>query len=162
MHQSQGRSDPPSKPALTNAQEAERLICLNIRSFIADLCLTDRSFLIANIINGSHDAINDIVESSSEMFFKPGTLSYAYGSRLAERFNATPAIAMDMRFVRKAVFVSFLLHIEDDFIGVSLVDFRQRSSQGNVALSELSDAFYDARIYDRFAAVQSGGRRPLR
>ncbi|MGV6872341.1 hypothetical protein ACUSIJ_06550 [Pseudochelatococcus sp. B33] len=162
MQQSQGRLKPHNSPTLSNTQEAERLICLNIRSFIADLCLTDRSFLITNILDGNHDAINDIVESSSEMFFKPGTLCYAYGSRLAERFNAPPAISMDMRFVRKAVFVSFLLHLEDDFIGVSLVDFQQRSSQQGMALSELSDAFYDARIYDRFAATaRRADRRPL-
>lgn len=162
MHQSQRRPETRNRPVLTNAQEAERLVCLNIRSFVADLCLTDRSFLITSVINANHDAINDIVESSSEMFFKPGTLCYAYGSRLAERFNATPAISLDMRFVRKAMFVSFLLHLEDDFIGVSLVDFQQRSRQRGVALSELSDAFYDARIYDRFiATAQRGDRRPL-
>lgn len=152
MHQSQGRQKPGKGSALTNAQEAERLICLNIRSFMADLCLTDRSFLVASIVDENHDAINDIVESSAEMFFKPGTLCYAYGSRLSERFNTAPAISMDMRFVRKAMLISFLLHIEDDFIGVSLQDFRQRSRERSVALSELSDAFFDARIYDRFAA----------
>lgn len=152
---------------LCNAQEAERLICLNIKSFIADFCLTDKSFLVSNIIDGNHDALNDIVESSSEMFFKPGTLCYAYGSRLAERFNAAPAISMDMRFVRKAVFVSFLLHLEEDFIGVSLVDFRRGSGRcggdrPGMALSELSDAFYDARIYDRFlATAQRTARRAM-
>lgn len=160
MPQSQGFPKLPSNTS--NTLEVERLICLNIRSFIADLCLTDRSFFIANTINGDHEAINDIVKSSSEMFFKPGTLCYAYSSRLAERSNTVPAISMDMRFVRKAVFVSFLLHLEDHFIGISLVDVQQSNSRRHVALSDLSDAFYDARIYDRLAATaHSWGRPPL-
>ncbi|MGI6246102.1 MAG: hypothetical protein ACOYJQ_10075 [Pseudochelatococcus sp.] len=107
----------------------------------------DRSFLISSIAEGDHDAINDIVDSSSEMFFKPGTLCYAFGSRLAERYNAAPAVSLDMRFSHKFVIVSFSLHLDDGFAGVALRDGGLRFSKSATALDRLSDAFFDARIY---------------
>jgi hypothetical protein len=134
----------------SNIREAERLICINIKSFIADLCLIDKSFLIENVINANHNNINDVIESSSEMFFKPGTLCYAFSSRLTERYNTVPAISLDMRFSHKHVLVPFLLHIEDDFVGVSLADTKSKNKSPSIALSQLSDALYEARIYDRF------------
>lgn len=129
-------------------QEAERLICLNIKSFIADLCLVDKSFLIENIINSNHDILNDVIESSSEMFFKPGTLCYDYNARLLERYNAMPSICIDMRFSYKHVLVSFFLHLEDDFAGVSLAKEMFHKNCTLFALSQISNAFYGARIYD--------------
>lgn len=126
---------------------------MNIKSFIADLCLIDKSFLIENVINANHNNINDVIESSSEMFFKPGTLCYAYSSRLSERYNAVPAISLEMRFSHKLVLVPFLLHIEDDFVGVAISDEKPRNKLSSIALSQLSDAFYEARIYDRFTST---------
>lgn len=152
------------KRSISNIEEAERLICMNIKSFIADLCLTDKSFLIEHIINANHNVINDIVKSSSEMFFKPGTLCYDYNARISERYNAVPSICIDMRFAHKLVMVNFFLHIEDDFAGVSLTKETLKRNRRMIALSQLSDAFYDARIYDhtQYSPQQdNSGSRPF-
>lgn len=138
-----------TKRSKNSIQEAERLICMNIKSFIVDFCLIDKAFLIENIINSNHHILNDVIESSSEMFFKPGTLSYNYNARLSERHNAVPSICIDMRFSHKHVLFPFFLHIEDNYAGVSLTKAALQKNRAFFALSQLSDAFYDARIYNR-------------
>lgn len=138
------------------AYEAERLICHNIRPFIVDLCYVDRSFLVASVASRNHGAINDIIESSSEMFFKPGTLRYTFGSHVSERrdpagrHDAAPAVSFGMRFAHELVAVSFLLHLANDFAGVALADGSMPYGRSAEALGQLSAAFCAARLSGGF------------
>lgn len=157
MHRTPECSPEANSSLSGRVYEAERLICLNIKSFIADLCYVDRAFLIGNILGGDHYAINDIIDSSSEMFFKPGTLRYAFSSRLDARAGRGPAISLDMHFTHRLIHVPFLLCLESSFAGVSLTGENARIVHSEATLGQLLDAFGDARIHD---ALESQHNNP--
>ena len=62
----------------------------------AELRLVDVGDFIAYIHAEKFANIQDIVNSSVELFFKPGTLSFGWSAEFALDWNSLPVITLDM------------------------------------------------------------------
>ncbi len=75
----------------------------------AELRLVDVADFIAYIHAENFANIEDIVNSSVELFFKPGTLSFGWGADFQLDWNSLPVIVLDMEFRHRSVWLVFKL-----------------------------------------------------
>ena len=90
----------------------------------AELRLIDVADFIAYIHAEKFANIQDIVNSSVELFFKPGTLSFGWGAEFELDWNSLPVITLDMEFQHRSVWLVFKLSL--------------RALQTNVTVEHLS------------------------
>ena len=84
--------------------------------------LTDAAELITMIRNDHAANIADLVNSSTELFFKSGTLRYALSASFTAPWDATPVVAIDMEFRHAMVSAFFRLTIGWRRAGVEIMD----------------------------------------
>src|ERR1700732_1094467 len=75
----------------------------------AELRLVDVGDFIAYIHAEKFANIQDIVNSSVELFFKPGTLSFGWDAKFELDWNSLPVITLDMEFRHRSMWLVFKL-----------------------------------------------------
>lgn len=90
-------------------REREMILAEAIQGVAAELRLVDLSILTRYVIAEQHGNIDDLVSSSTELFFKPGTLRYGLQADVDLRWGGTPAVSLDMEFQHQDVTVFFNL-----------------------------------------------------
>jgi hypothetical protein len=76
-----------------------------------------------SMIQNDHAAnLADLVNSSTELFFKSGTLRYALSASFAAPWDTTPTVELDMEFRHAAVCAFFRLKIGQRRAGVEIRD----------------------------------------
>jgi hypothetical protein len=113
-----------------------------------ELRLVDVADFVAYIHAEKFANIQDIVNSSVELFFKPGTLSFGWGAEFELDWNSLPVITLNMEFRHHSVWLVFKLSlralqtsvtIEHLSLGKTLGDPRQD-------MAALIAAIADARL----------------
>lgn len=136
------------QPAVDNCAY-ERILGAAMVDVASELRLADPIELVS-MIRGDQDAnIADLVSSSSELFFKSGSLRYALASGCELRWGSTPTFRLDLEFRHAAVTVFFRLTIGGERAGVEVIDiFIDDDDSGDPAQSavRLSQAIADARL----------------
>jgi hypothetical protein len=95
----------------TNLAEHERLLADAIVDVATELRLADATEFIL-LVRGEQEAnISDLVNSSSELFFKKGALRYALSAECALGWGSTPSVSLDMEFRHDQVTAFFRLII---------------------------------------------------
>lgn len=89
--------------------ERERILAEAIAPVAAEIRLVDVSILARDIAQGKHGNIDDLVASSTELYFKPGTLRYGLRADVDLRWGTAPAVSLDLEFVHREVTVFFCL-----------------------------------------------------
>ncbi len=89
--------------------ERERLLAEAMKHVAAELRLVDISILARYVALEQHGNIDDLVASSAELYFKPGTLRYGLRAEMDLRWGNTPAVALDLEFCHADVTVFFRL-----------------------------------------------------
>jgi hypothetical protein len=89
--------------------ERERLLAEAVKHVAAELRLVDVSILARYIAQEQHGNIDDLVASSAELFFKPGTLRYGLRADIDLRWGNSPAVVLDLEFCHGDVTVFFCL-----------------------------------------------------
>jgi hypothetical protein len=84
----------------------EQIIADALVDFASELRLTDAAELMSMIRNDHAANIADLVNSSTELFFKSGTLRYALSASFKAPWDATPTVGIDMEFRHAAVCLS--------------------------------------------------------
>src|SRR5260370_18686897 len=120
-HQPLNRAAAPHPPARRILQ-CERIIADALVDVASELRLTDAAELILMIKNDHAANIGDLVNSSTELFFKSGTLRYALSAGFKAPWDATPVVEIDMEFRHAAVCAFFRLTIGQRHAGVAIVD----------------------------------------
>ncbi|HUI19693.1 MAG TPA: hypothetical protein VLZ74_01420 [Methylocella sp.] len=114
----------------------------------AELRLIDVGDFIAFIHDEKFANIQDIVNSSVELFFKPGTVSFGWGAQFNLDWSSLPVITLDMEFRHGSVWLVFKLvlralqtDVKIDYFspGGALGDSRQEAAM-------LIEAITDARL----------------
>jgi hypothetical protein len=82
-----------------------------LRDFASELRLTDAADLAAFIRLGQMANLRSIVQSSAELFFKPGTIELAEPGEIELGWFAPPLITLPMTFEHKGVKVYFRLRL---------------------------------------------------
>jgi hypothetical protein len=102
--------------------DRERIIADALVDVASELRLTDAAELVAMIRNDHAANIADLVNSSTELFFKSGTLRYALSASFRAPWDATPVVALDMEFRHAMVSAFFRLTIGQRRAGVEIID----------------------------------------
>ncbi len=126
----------------------EEIIANAMVGVATELRLADPSELIL-LIRGEQAAnIADLVNSSSELFFKSGTLRYALSAGCDVQWDSTPIIRLDMEFRHDAVCAFFRLMIGRKRAAIDLVEvlFDDDNLDGAAKDQRLSAAIAGARL----------------
>lgn len=126
----------------------EKLLAYNIKDVVGEICLVDASILISYIIDNKHANIHDIIESSAELFFKEGTLTYGHGAEVNFEWGKAPAVILDMEFVHSAATVFFKLVLHGYYVGVQIqrILLSTKTGDSEQDLKCFEEALANARI----------------
>lgn len=97
----------------------EKILARYIAPVASDLRLVDLQPL-ARLISGSPGNLSSIVESSCELYFKPGTLVFCRLAEIELDWSACPRVKLDMRFELRGVTAAFRLTLDAALAAVDL------------------------------------------
>jgi hypothetical protein len=106
----------------TNLAEHERVLADAIVDVATELRLADPTEFILLVCGEQEANISDLVNSSSELFFKKGALRYALSSDCALGWGSTPSVSLDMEFRHDSVTAFFRLIISANRAAVEVQD----------------------------------------
>lgn len=137
----------------THLQAFEKIIAQEIVDVATELRLADVSDLMLFIRNDQTANIEDLVNSSTELYFKNGTLRYALVAGCSVRWDAAPTILLDMEFRHALVSVFFRLVLSQSRAAVEIIDmfFDEKGLDSELKAQRLIDAVADARLPDQRA-----------
>jgi hypothetical protein len=141
----------------THFRVAEKIIAESIVDVATELRLADVSDLMLFIRSDQTANIEDIVNSSTELYFKNGTLKYALAAGCSVRWDSSPTILLDMEFRHAAVSVFFRLVLSQSRAAVEVIDiFFDDADLGQDAQTlRLMEAVADAKLPDLRAQWRS-------
>jgi hypothetical protein len=130
------------------ADPFEEAIADNIKDVVAELCLADMSILISYIDKELHPNIEDLINSSAELFFKEGTLHYGHAASVTFEWGQSPTVTLDMEFIHNSVSVFFKLVLNGLFFGVAVqrILLNERSDDLETDIRRFAATLSDARI----------------
>ncbi len=136
------------RPRARRIVEREQIIADALVDVASELRLTDAAELILMIRNDHAANIADLVNSSTELFFKRGTLRYALSASFNAPWDATPVVEIDMEFRHASVCAFFRLTIGQRRAGVEIIDilFDEQGLDDWTKSERLSAAFASARL----------------
>jgi hypothetical protein len=131
--------------------DREKALAEVARELAAELRLTDVVDLITFIRTENHPNINDLVNSSAELYLKSGTLSYGWAAEVDMRWTGAPSVRLDLEFQNRQVTAFFKLILEARQAGVELshIDFEAPSVDQRENTERLIEAIADARLLER-------------
>jgi hypothetical protein len=134
-----------------HAADREKALAAVAREVAAELRLTDVADLVTFIRTDNHPNINDLVNSSAELYLKPGTLSYGWAAEVEMRWTGNPSVKLDLEFQHRQVTAFFKLILEARQAGVELshVEFEAPSGVPAENTRLLIEAVADARLPGR-------------
>ncbi|MDD7909021.1 MULTISPECIES: hypothetical protein [Pseudovibrio] len=91
--------------------EREALLAEAVRPVAAELRLVDLTCLARHILGNETANISDLIESSAELSFKEGTLTYAGTSTIDLNWGGDQSICFHLNFQNKGVKVMFELFL---------------------------------------------------
>jgi hypothetical protein len=126
----------------------EKVLADGIVDVATELRLADASELMLLIRNNQEANIADLVNSSTELYFKPGALKYALSAGCRVGWDSAPMIALDMEFRNATVCVFFRLMLGRTRAGVEVMDiiFDEASLDHGGKMQRLAEAIADARL----------------
>jgi hypothetical protein len=138
----------PSDPQDDQLLAREKLLAQRLKGVASELRLVDLVDLIAYIRNEQFANIEDLVNSSSELYFKQGTLTFGWAADLALDWNVPPKVKLDMEFRHLAVSVFFCLMLEPRQASVDIrcVIFERPSADPVENTKRLAEALADASL----------------
>ena len=139
---------PGRTPRRGRPPEREQIIADALVGFASELRLTDAAELMSMIKNDHAANLADLVNSSTELFFKSGTLRYALSASFKAPWDGTPTVEIDMEFRHAAVCAFFRLTIGQRRAGVEIQDilFEEQRLDDFAKAERLSYALETARL----------------
>ena len=136
-----------ARPRSPHVDEPERIIADALIDVASELRLIDAAELMAMVHNDDAANIADLVNSSTELFFKSGTLRYALSASYRAPWDGTPVVALDMEFRHARVSAFFRLTIGQRRAGIEILDvlFDEPGLDDPAKAERLTAAFASAR-----------------
>jgi hypothetical protein len=104
-------ADGTGMPLRQDFSAMEETLGTALRDFASELRLTDAADFAAFIRLGQMANLRSIVQSSAELFFKPGTIELAEPGEIELGWFAPPLITLPMTFQHQGVKVYFRLRL---------------------------------------------------
>lgn len=129
----------------------EELLADNVRSLACELRLIDVADLINYIQNQSFANLQDLINSSAELYFRRGTLQFGWGANLFATWADPPAISIDLEFRNHGVTIFFALMLKASSAAVSIhsICFDDPIYRSSGDTQHLMRALQDARCLGR-------------
>jgi len=126
----------------------EEMIARAMVDVATELRLADPSELILMIRNEQAANIADLVNSSSELFFKSGTLRYALSAQCDVQWDTTPVVRLEMEFHYAPVCAFFSLMIGQKCAAIDVAEilFDDETLDNEAKDERLSAAIASARL----------------
>ena len=126
----------------------EKALSEGIKEVAAELRLIDVADLITYIRSGQLANIGDLINSSAELVFKHGTLTYGWAADIDVKWGNAPEIFLDMEFRHMSVWVCFSLGLGalHGSVGIHSITFDQPSENPRENTDRLVAALTDARL----------------
>ncbi len=130
------------------SREREKALADGMRDVASELRLVDPADFIAFIRTEQFGNIRNLVNSSTEMFFKPGTICFGLSGEVDLPWGCTPCVSLDMEFHHLNVSAYFRLVLQSLQAGIELsyVSFEGGSEDPDRNTERLIEAIDDARI----------------
>jgi hypothetical protein len=133
-----------------NLSRIERMLGAALRDFASELRLADAADLAAFIRIGHMPNLQSLVQSSAELYFKPGTLVLAEPGELDLDWSQPPLITLPMKFRDAGVRVYFRLRLAAASAAVEVESIAaEDGAAGEDLLRSLEDALASARAVRR-------------
>ncbi len=126
----------------------EQILAQAIQDVAAELRLIDVTDLIFYVLAGKHANIDDLVRSSTELYFKPNTIRYGSAANVDMSWGSTPTINLDLEFRHNGVWIYFGLSLSALQAGVDMyhIEFSDLASTPQDNTELLISALKDARL----------------
>lgn len=136
------------KQCRQNHDEREMALALALKEVAAELRLLEAVDLVAFIRTGQFGNVRSLVNCSTEMYFKPGTMSFADSGDVSLNWTGEPSVVLNMQFHHRRVEVFFRLLLESKQAGVEIeyISFNGNSPDPAADTRRLVDAIADARF----------------
>ena len=136
------------KQGNTYTLQREKALADGLRDVAAELRLIEATDLVAYLRTEQFANIAHLVNSSSELYFKPNTLSFGRSGDVQLKWGEAPAIALDMEFHHSGVAVYFRLLLQALQAGVDIhyIVFSDSSADPEQNTLQLVEAITDARV----------------
>ena len=136
------------KPFREDQAEHEKVLARGLKEVAAELRLVDAADLIAFIRTGRFGNVRSLVNASTEMYFKPGMMSFRQSGDVTFCWNGEPSIVLNMEFRHPAVDVFFQLVLEAQQAGIEIeyISFNRRSDDPDENTRLLTEAIANARF----------------
>ncbi|AHB47762.1 hypothetical protein W911_04025 [Hyphomicrobium nitrativorans NL23] len=133
------------------SREREKALADGLRDVASELRLVDPADFIAFLRTEQFGNIRNLVNSSTEMFFKPGTITFGLSGEVDLPWDRAPSVSLDMEFHHLNVSAYFRLVLEAFHAGVDLsyVSFEGGSDDPDKNTCRLVEAIEDARVVPR-------------
>ncbi|HXF55701.1 MAG TPA: hypothetical protein VNK52_16425 [Hyphomicrobiaceae bacterium] len=149
------------KPGNKTTFEREKALAEGLREVASELRLVEASDYVAFIRTGQFGNVSSLVSSSTELFFKPGTVRFGCSGDVDLKWDGTPSITLDMEFSHMQVNVHFRLLLEALQAGVEIdyINFEGASADAEENTQRLVAAIADARLVPVSNNAQQGEMR---
>jgi hypothetical protein len=130
------------------ALEREMALAEGLRDVASELRLIEAADLIAFIRTEQFANIANLVASSTECYFMPGTVKFGQSGDIDVRWGGTPVISLDMEFQHRGVNAYFRLRLEALQAGVEItyITFEESAADPDENTRRLVEAIRDARV----------------
>ncbi|MDB5642922.1 MAG: hypothetical protein JWN07_2239 [Hyphomicrobiales bacterium] len=128
-------------------QDREYALAQAMKDIAAELRLVDPADYVGYVRMEQYSNLEDIINSSSELLFLPGTLTFGWGADARLSWGERPRIYLDMEFRFEAVTVFFSLGLSGDseFVAIRMITFESPDSDPLVNTTRLVSALNAAR-----------------
>ena len=126
----------------------EKALADGVKEVAAELRLIDVVNLVVFVNLEKHGNIDDLVNSSAELYFKPDTLRYGWASHVDLNWGGPAKIYLDMEFRHRGVtvFFSLMLGALTASVDIHSISFDVSSDDPEENTNRLIAALADARI----------------
>jgi hypothetical protein len=128
--------------------EREKALAQGIRELASDLRLVEPVDFVSFVRMERFANIANLVASSAELFFKPGTIAFGHSGDVDVTWDQPPTVALDMEFRHRCVNVYFRLVLEAEQAAVEITHlaFDGASEEPDENTRRLIEAIADARL----------------
>lgn len=128
--------------------EREKALGQGVRELASELRMIEPADYVAYVRAERFANIANLVASSAELFFKPGTIVFGHSGEIDLKWGEPPSVALDMEFRHQQVNVYFRLILEAQRAGVEITYFAidKASEAADDNTRRLMDAIADARL----------------
>ena len=128
--------------------DREKALADGIKEVASELRLIDAVDFIAFIRTEQFANIGNLVNSSTELYFKPDTIKFGFSGDIDVQWGSAPSVSLDMEFHHMRVNVYFRLQLEAVHAGVEIdyITFDGGAADPDQNTQRLIEALASARL----------------